>query len=160
MKHIDYPYLCPTCKNNIEGYNEKCESCGQNNNYESNESNGDLISRQAVINTFKKWQPYMATMLYDFENELHELPSVSQAKIGHWIENGKSYICSECGSFALRVITGCLVNRHDEPYLSNFCPNCGAKMVEPQESEYGMISDKLTTDDGEPDGTGGHIFCP
>lgn len=24
----------------------------------------------------------------------------------------------------------------------------------------GMISDKLTTDDGEPDGTGGQIFCP
>ena len=30
----------------------------------------------------------------------------------------------------------------------------------PQESECGMISDKLTTDDGEPDGTGGQIFCP
>lgn len=26
--------------------------------------------------------------------------------------------------------------------------------------ECGMISDKLTTDDGEPDGTGGQIFCP
>ena len=36
----------------------------------------DLISRQAVTNCFKKWQPYMATRLYDFEQELFELPSV------------------------------------------------------------------------------------
>lgn len=27
-------------------------------------------------------------------------------------------------------------------------------------STDGMASDKLTTDDGEPDGTGGQIFCP
>ena len=31
MKHIDYPYLCPSCRNNGT---EKCEYCGQNSNYE------------------------------------------------------------------------------------------------------------------------------
>ena len=37
----------------------------------------DLISRQAVIDCFKKWQPYMATRLHEFEKELSELPSVA-----------------------------------------------------------------------------------
>lgn len=37
----------------------------------------DSISRQAVMNCYKKWQPYMATRLFDFENELSSLPSVT-----------------------------------------------------------------------------------
>lgn len=36
----------------------------------------DLISRQAVMDCFKKWQPYMATRLYEFEKELTAIPSV------------------------------------------------------------------------------------
>ena len=32
----------------------------------------DCISRQAVLDCFKKWQPYMATRLLDFEKELSE----------------------------------------------------------------------------------------
>ena len=38
----------------------------------------DLIRRQAVMYCFKKWQPYMATRLWDFEQELSALPSVNQ----------------------------------------------------------------------------------
>lgn len=37
----------------------------------------DLISRQAVMDCFKKWQPYMATRLFEFEKELSALPSVT-----------------------------------------------------------------------------------
>ena len=63
-------------------------------------------------------------------------------KVGHWItKDGKEqgydiggvktwYIqimCSECG-FIKTAIEG-----HTGQY--HFCPNCGAKMVEPQESE-------------------------
>ena len=40
----------------------------------------DTISRQAVIDCFKKWQPYMATRLHDFEKELFDLPSVQPMK--------------------------------------------------------------------------------
>ena len=40
------------------------------------EPSGDLISRQAVMDCFKKWKPYMATRLWDFEQELSKLPSV------------------------------------------------------------------------------------
>jgi len=36
----------------------------------------DVISRQAVMDCFKKWQPYMATRLWNFEQELSALPSV------------------------------------------------------------------------------------
>ena len=50
-------------------------------------------------------------------------------KTGHWIthkHNGIEYMeCSECSTWFLRL------------YLTrnSYCPNCGAKMVEPQESE-------------------------
>ena len=37
----------------------------------------DCINRQAVMDCFKKWQPYMATRLFGFEKELSSLPSVT-----------------------------------------------------------------------------------
>lgn len=37
----------------------------------------DSISRDAVMKCFKKWQPYMATRLLGYEQELKELPSVT-----------------------------------------------------------------------------------
>ena len=85
----------------------------------------DAISRQAVMNCFKKWQPYMATRLFDFEKELSSLPPVtSQPKSGHW----NTYVvnqsgideewleCSEC-----KWSNALLIPR-------NYCPNCGARM--------------------------------
>ncbi len=46
----------------------------------------DLISRQAVLECFKKWQPYMATRIYEYEQELNGLPSVTpKPKMGRWI---------------------------------------------------------------------------
>lgn len=174
----------------------------------------DCISRQAAMDCFKKWQPYMSTRLWDFEQELSKLPSVKQEsktekvikmrdatpeeielldkyiksiskptvvdfwdleqepcgdaisrqavldafwklnvelrpgtidailnmingmppvnpqqKIGHWIVEtgdretgyGGCTMCSECSG---------------EGYTEmDYCPNCGAKMIEPQESE-------------------------
>ena len=78
----------------------------------------DCISRQAAVDCFKKWQPYMATRLLDFEKELSELPPVTpQPKVGRWIFDeilDKHYYCSECKSMG--------VNYWD------YCPNCGAKM--------------------------------
>ena len=79
---------------------------------------GDAISREAVIDCFKKWQPYLATRLWDFEQELSALPSVTpQPKIGHWIFDeilDKHYYCSECKSMGVDYW--------------DYCPNCGAKM--------------------------------
>lgn len=60
-----------------------------------------------------------------------QVPAVNAAPVvhGRWITNkyGET-VCSECDNNALQVLTGCLVNRHFEPYKSKFCPNCGAKM--------------------------------
>jgi predicted RNA-binding Zn-ribbon protein involved in translation (DUF1610 family) len=50
---------------------------------------------------------------------------------GEWIEvtNGRGgHECNQCGEYAPSYQSG-------DEYLSKFCPNCGAKMVEPQESE-------------------------
>ena len=52
---------------------------------------------------------------------------------GHWIKKEDDtcwwYACSECEQEPLK-------NRwNDDDVLSAFCPNCGCRMVEPQESE-------------------------
>lgn len=52
-----------------------------------------------------------------------------EPKTGHWIEHEQNEIahieCSECLTWFLR----CHLTRN------SFCPNCGAKMIDPQESE-------------------------
>ena len=58
---------------------------------------------------------------------IENLPSVTpQPKTGHWTHDGSHwknrFICSECN-----------YKLFDEP--TNYCPNCGCRMVEPQESE-------------------------
>jgi hypothetical protein len=70
--------------------------------------------------------------------ELAELPPVTpQAKSGRWItwkEAGneipseRRFECSVCHDAAQTLCNGL-------DLLSEFCPNCGARMVEPQESE-------------------------
>ena len=48
-----------------------------------------------------------------------------EQKTGYWIDreiyDADRWKCSECG--------------RTEPYKENYCPNCGCRMVEPQESE-------------------------
>lgn len=101
----------------------------------------DAISRQAVLDAIdvKAWEfcDYLISKnrndeqkpVSHFADNLREcvreeLPSVNaQPKTGHWISHhhGCEYECSEC---------------HDKQRAkSNYCPNCGCRMVEPQESE-------------------------
>ena len=79
----------------------------------------DAISRQAVLDLLEDTNNGWII------NEVVQLPSVTQ-KSGKWITDEptvfKPYICSECGIF------------HNGKY-KNYCPNCGCRMVEPQESE-------------------------
>ena len=52
-----------------------------------------------------------------------------EPKTGHWIYNDECHEhghCSECGYGRIDLVDG-------QPH--NFCRRCGAKMVEPQESE-------------------------
>ena len=88
----------------------------------------DCISREAVMKCFKKWQPYMATRLWDYEQELKDQPFVQpQPKMGKWIDTGMwlegrkygkehgemidAYSCEYCG--------------YSQYHKTNFCPNCG-----------------------------------
>jgi hypothetical protein len=88
----------------------------------------DCISREAVMKCFKKWQPYMATRLWDYELALKDLPSVTpQPTTGRWLEviddtdsSGRKknwhYKCSICGN-------------EDSCWGEyNYCPICGAEM--------------------------------
>jgi len=100
----------------------------------------DAISRQALLDAFgfsektRKWggdhSGYDTMMLYEIQDVIESQPPVKpqEPKAGHWIANAPQYdmlnpqyICSECGNAHTRTT----------PY----CEMCGAKMVEPQESE-------------------------
>lgn len=90
----------------------------------------DCVSREAVMKCFKKWQPYMATRLWDYEQELKDLPSVTperpKGKWIHWTDDYKDYCtCSECGYGE----EGEVLLKDKTPY----CPYCGAEMEEDSE---------------------------
>ena len=110
------------------------EPCGKDINVRAT----DAISRQAALDTFglseksRKYggdhSGYDTIMLYEVQDALEALPSVQpQQKTGHWIINTK-------GIYAHLVCDKCLTNA---PYdcRTNYCPKCGARMFEPQESE-------------------------
>ena len=93
----------------------------------------DCISREAAIRLAEQGQ------IQGFEwqfKELNKLPSVTpQQKIGQWVrhDTGHSiyYDCSRCGCAApCTEFCDCFMWK-----LSAYCPDCGAKMVETQESE-------------------------
>ena len=82
----------------------------------------DSISRQEAIDTIRQLYLDLASQKYVIDL-LKVLPSVTpqEPKTGHWIDVFGGCECSECGDL--------------EPGYSDYCPNCGAKMIESQESE-------------------------
>lgn len=90
---------------------------------------GDTISRQAVLDQTYLWSKdefLRVTNPFDYlRKRIEDLPLVNpQSKTGHWIENISkypyvSYRCSECGNMHLTK--------------TNYCDQCGIKMIEPQE---------------------------
>ena len=86
----------------------------------------DCISRQAALSMQYRIDDSVTLSTRDVVNvdDIENLPSViPQIKTGHWMEDEYEMVvrCSECGE------------ENDE--CSKYCPNCGAKTVEPQESE-------------------------
>jgi len=99
---------------------------------------GDLINRQEVLDGIGElkrspWATdkrgngfeYLIAEALDVVADLcvKQASSVSpqEPKTGHWIDVFGGVECSECGGL--------------EAGYSDFCPNCGCRMVEPQESE-------------------------
>ena len=101
----------------------------------------DSISRKVVRDTIfaecsgAKLDIDFAKVLL-LQRAIKSLPSVTpQPKTGHWILrddiNGQ-YQCDKCGMFSGLS----KFDVEEEGWeLSNFCSNCGTKMVEPQERE-------------------------
>jgi len=86
----------------------------------------DLISRCELFNRLAPVQTLGEA--YGIIQGMDTVDAVPVRK-GQWITNKYNQtVCSECTSPALEVETGCLVNRHLEPYKTHFCPNCGAYM--------------------------------
>ena len=92
----------------------------------------DAISRQAVLDLAKKGVLVSNGNYKSVCKAINELPPVNpQPKIGHWIEvtNGRGgHECDLCHNYAPSYQNG-------DEYLTKYCPNCAAKMVEPQENE-------------------------
>lgn len=83
----------------------------------------DAISRDAAIDLIADYELSMDQVV----RGIHALPPVTpQPKTGQWIEECILYSrCSECGEHAIIA--------NWSKVLSHYCPNCGAKMIEPQE---------------------------
>ena len=89
----------------------------------------DAINRQAVldiVDSYSESRSNVEDVTQDMISDILALPSVTpQPKTGHWIETDKyesyRFKCSEC------------YRGTDD--ITDYCPNCGCRMVEPQESE-------------------------
>lgn len=109
--------------------------CGYNAGLQA-QADGEYISRQAVLETLDDMDNVLDEdrTIENYKELLKEcyevLPSVKpQEKTGHWKEPRNPYdidgtyycYCDNCGG--------------DAHEMTDFCPNCGCRMVEEQESE-------------------------
>lgn len=85
---------------------------------------GDAISRQAVLDLVNSDWKYEG-----LETDVASLPPVNpQPKTGYWITTPQGERCSNC------------LEEFRSLRNYSYCPNCGCRMVEPQESEGNEIS--------------------
>lgn len=133
---------CNNCAYYVDGANdEACDGCFADEYEHPNfkpkaQYCDDCVSRQAVlegVDTYinKAQSTGIQDDFYSFaELVVKALPPVTpQPKTGHWIEitNQRGTVialrCSACEKSPKHAIR------------SDYCPNCGAKMIEPAESE-------------------------
>ena len=85
------------------------------------ENKGDLISREALkkayFNAINETSIGEVSIIALIDNA----PTVERPQgTWKWIYKEYDYYCSNCGNNALQL--------EDYPYLSSYCPFCGAKM--------------------------------
>ena len=86
----------------------------------------DAISREATLKPYNGLNDEDTISVWLIRKNIEQQPSVNpQPKTGHWKHTAMSdtIFCSCCGKY------------NDIRVEFSYCPNCGAKMVEPQESE-------------------------
>jgi len=100
------------------------------------EPSGDVISRQAVLNTLDRMDKALDTdrTVESYKELLTEcykdLPSVKQEpKTGHWIMTS-DYLTTAYSSIDYVKCSCCNEYSLEE---GDYCPNCGAKMVESED---------------------------
>lgn len=85
---------------------------------------GDLISRQAVLDELEKWDWQDLYLPIHFKQILDDVPSVENK--GEWIYldecANSGYYCSICHKKLVKD------GWSDTVKKINFCPNCGARM--------------------------------
>ena len=92
----------------------------------------DAVSRQEVLDLIADYDLSMGQVV----KGIHALPSVTpqEPKTGYWVgideEPHEDYECSYCG-YVVSTFTA-NIKPHTE---YKFCPNCGCRMIELQESE-------------------------
>ena len=99
----------------------------------------DAISRQAVLEQTYNWSKdefLRYTNPFDYlRKRINSLPSINpqEPKTGHWIDRfpAKECKCSVC-DFLICISNGSYIDMVGQ---MKYCPNCGAKMIELQESE-------------------------
>ena len=119
----------------------------------------DAISRQTVLDKIKEvcfskkqeWVDFRVSQGSNGQRDfiikfIEDLPSVQpEPKTGHWIWCGGSHKCSNCEEYT------CF--SHKKP--PRYCPNCGARMVESEDTEtWNGIHAQITA----PKGTFEKIF--
>lgn len=98
----------------------------------------DTISRQAALDIYDDYNVAVENgELEAYRKHRERLLKLSsiQPKTGHWINKslpsgcGIRFVASECTCCGRITFFDC------DQLVYNYCPHCGAKMVEPQESE-------------------------
>lgn len=95
------------------------------------EEMSDLISRDAAIEAIDKNRQDLLSLGMDGAEHIlvhygrrviEEQPTIDPVKHGRWIMQGTAYGCSLCGEGVIHP-------------FHNYCPNCGATMMEGEEDE-------------------------
>ena len=92
----------------------------------------DLIRRSDAIEALRKLGHEVVVIdkvcslgvAVEFIDAIRTIPSADRPQ-GKWIAKTENYhshwVCSECGAWAL-------LDFNEQMFLSNFCPDCGARM--------------------------------
>ena len=101
---------------------------------------GNTISRTDMLDAIGHGTTYSSE---DLQKIINDLPSVQpKVKTGHWIRTGDYHT----GAYGSIEYVKCSCCGEDSLEEGDFCPNCGAKMVEPQGkrcadcNHYGKLS--------------------